>query len=85
MNELKEQVQQCLQGSKNKDEKIACLIAIQNLPSLHNENTISQLWKDYVSNDSEDENVRGTALQVWTDMVICESTQPEQPEFDIHR
>jgi hypothetical protein len=73
-----------LQSSQNKDEKIACLTAIQNLSSLHNENTIFKFWKDYVANDSENEDIRGTALQIWTDMVICTSTQPEQPEFDIH-
>ncbi|MBC8232141.1 restriction endonuclease [bacterium] len=84
MNELKEQVRKCLQGSQNKDEKIACLTAIQNLSSLHNENTISKLWNDYVADDSEDKDVRGTALRIWADMVICTSTQPEQPEFDIH-
>jgi len=85
MNELKEQVQKCLQGSQNKDEKIACLLAIQKLSGLHNENIISQLWKDYVANDGEDEYVRGTALQVWTDIVICELTQQRQLGLDIKK
>ncbi|MFQ6042888.1 MAG: hypothetical protein ACE5PV_18675, partial [Candidatus Poribacteria bacterium] len=85
MNKLKEQVQKCLQDSQNKDEKIACLIAIQELPSLHNEKTISRLWENYVANDDEYEEVRTTALRIWTDMVICKSTRQKQQEFDIHK
>jgi len=85
MNKLKEQVQKCLQDSQNKDEKIACLIAIQKLSSLHNKNTIYQLWKGYVANDGEGEEVRGIALRIWADIVISEATQQNQPEFDIHK